>query len=354
MLARGLAAAEQIGALNEIARCLGQLGWAHLLLSDETRASALAARAEHILAEVTAPPGSAFLFGTHAHAAVARVLLATGAPERGEALMTPILEAASRSGWREAAAISELVLGLCLSARDESPGAFTRLDRARQLAHDYGIPAVEWEAHAALAPLADDPDEHLTHVGPSPRPASHGDLHAAGRHTGTPRTPPLADRAPPRARAHGRRGSRTRPVRRPERRGATSPFEPSDDRGERLFAVAVLIVEQLQVDRAAAREGEGPPILLDAVPHPLRRVRRTRVPIPPRPSIGVCRHAREYVDDRHLARLREHMPAREHRVVEVRGENHGDHRPRTIPTRRGATVNRARMLVNPSQVGLAS
>ena len=110
---------ERIGARHDIVRCLGQLAWARWLLGDEDEARALAARGHKLLAEVTVPNGGAFLFGSQAHAAVARVLVATGAAEQGETLLHPLLTAAQRTGWREAVASSELVLGLCLEARGE-------------------------------------------------------------------------------------------------------------------------------------------------------------------------------------------------------------------------------------------
>ena len=162
VLTRGLAAGERVGARNEMVRCLGQLAWAHLLLGDHDQARALAARAEHLLEQVTAPDGAAFLFGAHAYAAVARVLLATGAPERGEALLVPVRDAACRSGWWEAVATTELLLGLCVEARDDLDRARAALTRAAEIADEHGIPAPGWEAHLALARLVEDPTAHLT------------------------------------------------------------------------------------------------------------------------------------------------------------------------------------------------
>jgi class 3 adenylate cyclase/tetratricopeptide (TPR) repeat protein len=161
VLERGLAAGERIGAPNEIVRCLGQLAWARLLLGDLGEARALAARAEQMLAHVTAPSGAAFLFGTQAYAAVGRVLVAAGTPDRGEALLRPLLDAASRSGWYEATALTELVLGLCLEARSELDRSASALTHAAEVADEHGILATGWEAHAALARRAKDPGEHL-------------------------------------------------------------------------------------------------------------------------------------------------------------------------------------------------
>lgn len=142
MLERGVAAGERIGAPNDIARCLGQLAWARCLLGDDDEASALGARARELLEGVSAPPGTAFVFGAHAYTAVARVLLATGRPERGEELLLPVFRAAERSGWREAAGCAGLVIGLCAEARGEIEQARERLDHAAGLADEYGIPSV--------------------------------------------------------------------------------------------------------------------------------------------------------------------------------------------------------------------
>jgi len=161
VLARGLATGEGAGAPKETVRCVGQLAWARLLLGDRSEASALAAHAHELLEHVTAPSGAAFLFGVPAYTAVARVLLATGAPERGEALLLPVRDAALRSGWWEALAMSELVLGLCLQERGEGDHAAAALTHAAELADRYGIPATGWEAHAALARLGDDSARHL-------------------------------------------------------------------------------------------------------------------------------------------------------------------------------------------------
>jgi hypothetical protein len=160
VLERGVAAGERIGAVSETARCLGQLAWARCLLGDQDEATALCARARELLAGVGAPEGGAFVFGAHAYAAVARVLLADGQPEQGAKLVLGVFRAAERFGWHEAAACTELVLGLCSEACGELESARERLGHAAGLADEYGIPGVGWETHAALSRLVDEPDEH--------------------------------------------------------------------------------------------------------------------------------------------------------------------------------------------------
>jgi class 3 adenylate cyclase/tetratricopeptide (TPR) repeat protein len=151
VLERGLAVAEVNGARHVLTRCLGLLAWTRWLLGAQDEARSLAARAEKLLDLVSAPPGGAFVFGAHAYAAIARVHLAAGVPERGEALLSPLLAAAERSGWREATAITELVLGLCVEARGDPGQATALVGHAAEIADKHDIPGVGWEAHAALA-----------------------------------------------------------------------------------------------------------------------------------------------------------------------------------------------------------
>jgi tetratricopeptide (TPR) repeat protein len=150
VLERGLKSAERIRSANQTTRCMSQLAWARSLLGDVERASALAGHAAELLDRVSAPPGSAFLFGAQAYAALARVYLDRGEAERGEALLLPVLRAAERCGWLEAAAATELVVGLCLEARGEVERAITTLAHAAEVADRAGIPASSWEAHGAL------------------------------------------------------------------------------------------------------------------------------------------------------------------------------------------------------------
>ena len=117
----------------------------------------LAARAEALLEGVS---GGAFLFGVQAYTGVARVLLATGEPERSERLVRPVLAAAERSSWHEAVALSELVLGLSLEARGGREQACAALGRAAERADEHQILAPAWEAHAALTRLTNGAGEH--------------------------------------------------------------------------------------------------------------------------------------------------------------------------------------------------
>jgi hypothetical protein len=145
-----LAVAEQTGARQALTRGLGQLSWARWVLGARDEARSLADRTGDLLGLVRAPAGGAFLFGFHAYTAIARVHLASDQPERGEALLRPILQAAERSGWQEAVATTELVLGLCMEARGDRDQAGRRLARAAEIADKHAMPSPAWEAHAAL------------------------------------------------------------------------------------------------------------------------------------------------------------------------------------------------------------
>ena len=114
-------------------------------------------------------------------------------------------------------------------------------------------------------------------------------------------------------------------------------------RSRELVGLAVLFVEEVEVDRRTAGKRQRPAILVDALTHALQGVGRARVPIPPRRCAQARGHTGEDVDDNDDAGLREHVPTREHRVIEVGRKNRNSHLIPTIPVDRGATVNTARM-----------
>jgi class 3 adenylate cyclase/tetratricopeptide (TPR) repeat protein len=109
VLERGLAAAETLVAPAQITRCTCLLAQARAELGEMDAAAELATRGEELLGRVTAPPGSAWLFGAHAYVAVARALLALGVPERAERLIAPVAQAARDSEWRGVAEMTSAV-----------------------------------------------------------------------------------------------------------------------------------------------------------------------------------------------------------------------------------------------------
>ncbi len=166
VLERGLSEGERLAAPNETVRCISQLAWARWMLGDEDEASSLTARAVELLDQVSAPEGGAFLFGGAAYAAVARVLVATGEPDRAESLLLPLHGAAERSGWREMEATTGLGLGLCFEARGELDRAREAFVSVAETSDRCELPATGWEAHSVLARvlrasgLAAEADEH--------------------------------------------------------------------------------------------------------------------------------------------------------------------------------------------------
>jgi class 3 adenylate cyclase/tetratricopeptide (TPR) repeat protein len=128
-------------------RVAGHLAWAHALAGDDTGAQRAAAEARGALEELAVPPDGAFLFGFGATVALARAQLRCGGAGDVAPPLRDLRAAARRTGWREAEAGAALVLGL---AGDEAA-----LADAAGLAAVHGLPAVEWEACAALGRSAD-------------------------------------------------------------------------------------------------------------------------------------------------------------------------------------------------------
>jgi hypothetical protein len=137
-------------------------------------------------------------------------------------------------------------------------------------------------------------------------------------------------------------------------------LDHSDDlargRVNRLLGRAVLRVEKIEVYRRAAGQRERSAILADALLHSLGGVGGARISIPPGGS-AAAGDPGEHVDHRHLLWLSQEMPAREDRVIEVRGEDHRGHQ-RTVSFIRGDTVNGSRKRGRPPrpaiQAGAAS
>ena len=150
-LKQGLQAAEAAMVLSHVLRCAGPLAWASWLLGDAEGAQALAARAETLCQQLTAPPGRAFVQGVHAYVAITRVYLALGEARHAYQCLTPLLKAAETCGWQEAIAYGSLVVGQSLMACGAGRRAEAALLRSLQVTRDIGLPAVAWKTHAALA-----------------------------------------------------------------------------------------------------------------------------------------------------------------------------------------------------------
>ncbi len=167
-LRAGVEAAQRAGAHLHLLRCLAHVAWSEWQLSQPEQAAIWADRAQAALEEVTVPAGRAFLLGSSAHVALARVRLAQGDPTWSERMLSPVVAAAEASGWTETGALGAVVLGDCRLAQGDAAGAASLLRRALALAERSGLRGVEWEAHVALARVArsqgrsDEADAHLT------------------------------------------------------------------------------------------------------------------------------------------------------------------------------------------------
>ena len=146
-------AAEHAEMLADRVRVLGHLAWAHALAGDLANAERTALEAESILARVELPAGATFLFGFGALVSLGRAQITLGRFEEARAGLERLLAAAQGGGWQEAVGSAKLALGTLHAARGESPQATRALRDAVELAHQHGLPGVEWEALAALAPL---------------------------------------------------------------------------------------------------------------------------------------------------------------------------------------------------------
>ena len=152
-LEAGMAGAEATGARAQLLRCTALLVWASWQLGDGDRALALAGDAEAMIEAASAPEGRTFLLGAHAALAIARVLLASGAPERAEALVAPVLAAAKASGWVETVAYATLLEGGCGLALGRSEAGTAAVQESLELARAAELPWIEREAQAKLEDL---------------------------------------------------------------------------------------------------------------------------------------------------------------------------------------------------------
>jgi DNA-binding SARP family transcriptional activator len=149
-LKRGMTDARTVGARAQELRCTALLAWASWELDDRERSLDLADRAEELVATISAPAGQTFLLGAHAALAVARVRLSLGAPERGLALVAPVLAAARDAGWVETIAYASLLDGSCRVALGHGEAGAAVIAESLELANAAGLRWVEREAQTKL------------------------------------------------------------------------------------------------------------------------------------------------------------------------------------------------------------
>jgi predicted ATPase/class 3 adenylate cyclase len=150
VLESGAASARAAEATGEVLRCTAHLASAVWLLGERDRALTVADRAAAMMAEITVPPGGAWLFGTHAQLALARVRLESGDVEAAAAIARPLADAAASVGWHEAFAAAATVVARC---GDDRTAAIRLLERALAAADRAGRAAIAWEVRLALASL---------------------------------------------------------------------------------------------------------------------------------------------------------------------------------------------------------
>lgn len=152
-LERATEGAESAGALLHLVRGAALLGWCRWRLGDHGEANRWRTRAEDLLAEVSTPPGTAYLAGSDAYLAVARIQLASGDARGARNLLLSLLDAAESHSWVESIVRGSLLTALCHRALGNSQEAERALGKALEAAQAVGLPRDELEARGALASL---------------------------------------------------------------------------------------------------------------------------------------------------------------------------------------------------------
>lgn len=148
---RSLRAAEEADARIVMTRAACHLPLARWQAGDRGRALEEATAAEHLLREVTTPPGRAFLWGADGPIALANLHVDAGDPSRALDLIGTVLEAALAAEWQEVVAAAALAAGRARSLMGDEVGARDVLETAVQRAERFRIPGLAWRAHAGLA-----------------------------------------------------------------------------------------------------------------------------------------------------------------------------------------------------------
>jgi hypothetical protein len=150
VLSLGTEAADRAGSENHLLRCLGLSAWTADRIGDPDRADELADRASAILARIRVLPRQEWVAGQDAYVAVARVWLARGGAERAAALVAPIVEACTRSGWCDGIVEGSLVLAEVALRAGDHGRAVEAAGSAVAEAERTGLPTA-WRAHRVLA-----------------------------------------------------------------------------------------------------------------------------------------------------------------------------------------------------------
>jgi DNA-binding SARP family transcriptional activator len=140
---RGLAAAQDAGAEAYLLHCTARLAGA-------AGSPAVLADADRLLEQADIPADSAWLLGEDAYLALAKAWLDRGEPERGRAVLAPLLALAERVPWTPALAASLAADARALIRLGERERARAQLLRAERLATAHGLAHVREDARQAL------------------------------------------------------------------------------------------------------------------------------------------------------------------------------------------------------------
>jgi ATP/maltotriose-dependent transcriptional regulator MalT len=158
---RGLTAAQQAGAEAYLLHCTARLAAA-------AGSPAMLADADRLLEQADIPADSAWLLGEDAYLALAQAWLDRDEPERGRAVLAPLLALAERVPWTPMLAATLAANARTLIRLGERERAQAQLLRAGRLAAAHGLVHVQQEARQAIHCL----DAGLTAARPgTPRPA---------------------------------------------------------------------------------------------------------------------------------------------------------------------------------------
>ena len=102
VLESALESSEAIRSPNRAFRAASHLAWARWLAGDVDGSRSALARAETVLATITAPPGAVFLDGYRSYLAIARTRAALGDSRGARDLLSALMTAARGYGWRGA------------------------------------------------------------------------------------------------------------------------------------------------------------------------------------------------------------------------------------------------------------
>ena len=149
-----VAAGRAASARLHLIRALAALAGAEVVRGNLGGGAARVDEAETMLAEITVPPGGAWLFGWPAVTEVGLALVGLGRPEQAREVVGALLGPAEAAGWRTAAARARLVLGSALETEGSADAAADLFREAAEGAERAGMQLTEYRARAALARVA--------------------------------------------------------------------------------------------------------------------------------------------------------------------------------------------------------